>query len=56
MGKYKDLSDFHTGSVVMARRLVRASPKQQALWGVPCMRLLVPACESATESWVPKAH
>ncbi|KAK3572441.1 hypothetical protein QTP86_032661 [Hemibagrus guttatus] len=39
MGKCKDLSEFHKGQIVMARR-IRASPKPQLLWGIPGLQWL----------------
>lgn len=37
MGKSRDLSGFDKGQIVMAVRLVRASPKLEVLRGIPSL-------------------
>ncbi|KAK3518097.1 hypothetical protein QTP70_033324, partial [Hemibagrus guttatus] len=59
MDKRKDLSEFDKGQIVMARRLDRASPKLQLLWGVPglqCRRpvrvpMLTPVPRQKRQQW-----
>ncbi len=60
MGKRKDLSEFDKGQIVISRRLVRASPKLQLLWGVPGLYISKVvqgrnSGEPATGSWAEKA-
>lgn len=53
MSKCKDLSQFDEGQIVKARRLGRASPQLQLVWGVPSLQwsVLIKGGPSKEQWW-----